>query len=93
MDRCKKCHNVFTPNGTEFCSIKHQRAFNRQNPSKECPNPSKKVYENAEAAWEYIDSRPNDKLFKTNLRPYDDCLCGKIHVGHGEPNKFSRISA
>jgi len=92
MNRCKKCQNVFTPNGTDFCSVKHERAFSRQNPTKTCKNPHKKVYSDANAAWEYIDSRPDDKLFKRNLRPYDDCTCGQIHVGHGEPNKFSRIT-
>ena len=89
--KCAKCGNAFTPNGSSYCSIGHKRQHERQ--LKSCASPEKKVYASAEAAWEYIDSRPDDKLFKTNLRPYSDCTCKRFHIAHGEPNKYSRVNA
>lgn len=91
--KCMKCQNPFTPNGTDFCSLLHKRQYERRNKPTQCVSPGKRVYADAKEAWEYIDSRPEHKLFKRNLRPYDDCPCRQIHIGHGEPNKFSRISA
>lgn len=88
--RCKECNNAFTPNGTEFCGRSHQRKYEIR--TKTCPV-GKKTYDSADAAWAYIDSRPDDKIVKHNLRPYDNCVCGKFHVGHGEANQYSRSNA
>ena len=79
--RCLKCNNPYTDNGTQFCSPQHRRQYERK--TKTCPTPEKKVYDSVEAAWEYIASRPDDKLYKQNLRPYTNCPCRRVHIGHG----------
>lgn len=84
--RCLHCNNVFTDNGTEFCCFKHMFTYNKRHNL--CSYPEKQnSFWVAEDAWDFIDG--NDELFKENLRPFM-CTCGMLHIGHGEPNEYSR---
>ena len=78
--RCAKCGNVFSDNGTQYCSPAHRRQHERK--AKLCATPEKKVYASVDAAWKYIASRPEEKLFKNSLAPYTDCTCKAVHIGH-----------
>ena len=86
--RCKHCGNVFTPNGSDFCSAKHRKMYSEERAV--CMYPDKKWFWHPDDAWDYIDS--HDDLVKPNLRPFD-CTCGRLHLGHGKPTQYSRTSA
>lgn len=88
MNRCKKCGNVFTENGSEFCSPGHRRQYERKN--KLCSYPQKRAFVSELLAWEWINKNA-DRLFMENLGPFSDCSCGKIHIGHSNKGKVDAV--
>lgn len=84
--KCLKCGNVFTPNGSSFCSPGHRRQYERKN--KLCSYPQKQAFISELKAWEWINKN-SDRLFMTNLGTFNDCACGKIHVGHTTKGRVS----
>lgn len=85
--RCKHCFSVFTPNGTSFCSKRHEKIYNEEHAL--CSYPDKRhSFWVAEDAWNWIEE--TEGLFKTNLRPFE-CSCGMLHVGHGESKRSRNV--
>lgn len=75
--RCLSCNEVYTENGTQFCSDRHRKRYLHDHAL--CKTPHKKSWWVEEDAQNFIDT--HEDLYKVNLHPYI-CSCGLWHIGH-----------
>ncbi len=78
MNRCLKCNEVFTPNGSSFCSPGHRKQYERKN--KLCSYPQKRSWSNKHDAQQFIER--TEGLHLNSLRPFYDPHCKHWHIGH-----------
>ena len=84
--KCLKCGNVLTPTVTRFALLVTVVKYEPRSRART----QKQAFISELKAWEWINKN-SDRLFMTNLGTFNDCACGKIHVGHTTKGKGKRM--